>query len=43
MGDSRKYPYPHQGLHLGILRERRVSWTGILKAWGVMLFGILKA
>ena len=37
MGDSRKYPYR---LHLGILRERGVSWTGILKAWGVVQFQI---
>ena len=28
MGDSRKYPY-----HLGIARERGVSWTGIPKTW----------
>ena len=42
MGDCRKYPYPYHGWHLGILRERGVSWTGILKACGVMQFGIPK-
>jgi len=31
LGDSRKYPYPYHGQHLGIPRERGVSWT----AWGV--------
>ena len=24
---------PYHGWHLGIQRERGVSWTGILKAW----------
>lgn len=29
--------------HLGILRDGGVSWTGFLKAWGVMQFGIPNA
>ena len=32
---------PYDSWHLGIPRERGVSWTGILKAWGLMQFGIL--
>ena len=36
MVDSRKYPYPYHGQHVGILSERRgtCTWTGILKALG---------
>lgn len=31
------------GGHLGIPQERGISWTGILKAWAVMQFGIPNA
>ena len=34
---------PYCRWDLGILREREVSWTGILKAWGVMQFLIPNA
>ena len=43
MGDSRKYPYRSTGGILEFPRERGVSWTGILKAWGAMQFRIPNA
>jgi len=33
----------YHGQHLGIPRERGVSWSGILKAWGVIQFRIPNA
>ena len=43
MGDSRKYPCHTTGGILEFPGRRGVSWTGILKAWGVMQFGIPNA
>jgi len=34
LGGSRKYPYPYHGRHLGILKGRGVTSTGIPRTWG---------
>lgn len=42
IGRLQKISIPYQGRHFQILRESGISWTGILKAQGVMQFEIPK-
>ena len=42
-GLFQKISIPNHGQHLGNLREKGISWTGILQAWGVTQFGIPNA